>query len=114
MNLRHRRSTQRDWTLQDAAAAAAAARAEADKLRAEFEAKFKAATSNGPAAASPSLTQIPPAAAAREPSSNTAAAIAARALTGGLAPASRPHRRRSHPIRYEISRIDGRPCHGWR
>ncbi len=42
-----RRSTQRDWTLQDAAAAAA--RAEADKLRTEFEAKFKAATSNGPA-----------------------------------------------------------------
>ncbi len=37
-----RRSTQRDWTLQDAAAAAA--KAEADKLRAEFEAKFKAAT----------------------------------------------------------------------
>lgn len=36
-----RRSTQRDWTLEDAAAAAA--RAEADKLRAEFEAKFKAA-----------------------------------------------------------------------
>lgn len=34
-----RRSTQRDWTLEDAAAAAA--RAEADKLRAEFEAKFK-------------------------------------------------------------------------
>lgn len=43
-----RRSTQRDWTLQDAAAAAA--KAEAEKLRAEFEAKFKAATSNGPAA----------------------------------------------------------------
>lgn len=38
-----RRSTQRDWTLQDAAAAAA--KAEADKIRAEFEAKFKAATS---------------------------------------------------------------------
>ncbi len=38
-----RRSTQRDWTLQDAAAAAA--KAEAEKLRAEFEAKFKAATS---------------------------------------------------------------------
>jgi hypothetical protein len=38
-----RRSTQRDWTLQDAATAAA--KAEADKLRAEFEAKFKAATS---------------------------------------------------------------------
>src|SRR5688500_5734559 len=36
-----RRSTQRDWTLQDAAAAAA--KAEAEKLRAEFEAKFKAA-----------------------------------------------------------------------
>jgi hypothetical protein len=34
-----RRSTQRDWTLEDAAAAAA--RTEADKLRAEFEAKFK-------------------------------------------------------------------------
>jgi hypothetical protein len=37
-----RRPTQRDWTLQDAAAAAA--KAEAEKLRAEFEAKFKAAT----------------------------------------------------------------------
>lgn len=37
-----RRPTQRDWTLQDAAAAAA--KAEADKLRAEFEAKFKAGT----------------------------------------------------------------------
>ena len=44
-----RRSTQRDWTLQDAAAAAA--KAEADKLRAEFEAKFKAAATNGPGAA---------------------------------------------------------------
>src|SRR2546421_3751347 len=42
-----RRPTQRDWTLQDAAAAAAAAKAEAEKLRAEFEAKFKAATSTG-------------------------------------------------------------------
>jgi hypothetical protein len=40
-----RRSTQRDWTLQDAAAAAA--KAEAEKLRAEFEAKFKAATAPG-------------------------------------------------------------------
>jgi len=38
-----RRPTQRDWTLEDAAAAAA--RAEADKLRVEFEAKFKSATS---------------------------------------------------------------------
>ncbi len=41
-----RRFTQRDWTLQDAAAAAA--KAEADKLRVEFEAKFKAAATNGP------------------------------------------------------------------
>jgi hypothetical protein len=43
-----RRSTQRDWTLEDAAAAAA--KAEAEKLRAEFEAKFKAATSTAPTA----------------------------------------------------------------
>lgn len=43
-----RRSTQRDWTLEDAAAAAA--KAEAEKLRAEFEAKFKAASSSAPAA----------------------------------------------------------------
>ncbi len=42
-----RRSTQRDWTLQDAAAAAA--KAEAEKLRAEFAAKFQAATSNATA-----------------------------------------------------------------
>src|SRR5688500_20231509 len=42
-----RRSTQRDWTLEDAAAAAA--KAEAEKLRAEVEAKFKAAASNAPA-----------------------------------------------------------------
>ncbi len=40
-----RRSTQRDWTLEDAAAAAA--RTEADKLRAEFEAKFKSAANQG-------------------------------------------------------------------
>ncbi|MBI2516179.1 MAG: hypothetical protein HYV95_04625 [Opitutae bacterium] len=44
-----RRPTQRDWTLEDAAAAAA--RAEADKLRAEFEAKFKAGTSGAAATA---------------------------------------------------------------
>ena len=44
-----RRSTQRDWTLEDAAKAAA--RAEADKLRAEFEAKFKAATAGAPGSA---------------------------------------------------------------
>ena len=43
-----RRSTQRDWTLEDAAAAAA--KLEAEKLRAEFEAKFKAATSTAAAA----------------------------------------------------------------
>ncbi|MDE3083707.1 MAG: hypothetical protein KGJ37_00620 [Verrucomicrobiota bacterium] len=42
-----RRSTQRDWTLEDAAAAAA--RAETEKLRAEFEAKFKAVTSGAKA-----------------------------------------------------------------
>jgi hypothetical protein len=39
-----RRPTQRDWTLGDAAAAAA--KVEADKLRSEFEAKFKSATSS--------------------------------------------------------------------
>jgi len=44
-----RRSTQRDWTLEDAAKAAA--RAEADKLRAEFEAKFKAGSGQPGAAA---------------------------------------------------------------
>jgi hypothetical protein len=41
-----RRSTQRDWTLEDAAASAA--RAETEKLRAEFEAKFKGLASSGP------------------------------------------------------------------
>jgi hypothetical protein len=46
-----RRPTQRDWTLQDAVAVAA--KAEADKLRAEFEAKFKAATTPAPALAEP-------------------------------------------------------------
>ena len=46
-----RRSTQRDWTLEDAAAAAA--KAEAEKLRAEFAAKFQAATNNGPAVEAP-------------------------------------------------------------
>jgi hypothetical protein len=44
-----RRSAEKDWTLEDAAKAAA--RAEADKLRAEFEAKFKAGTGQGGAAA---------------------------------------------------------------
>src|ERR1700761_8297440 len=42
-----RRPTQRDWSIQDAAAAAA--KAEADKLRAEFAAKFK----EGASAAAP-------------------------------------------------------------
>ncbi len=42
-----RRPTQRDWTLEDAVAAAA--RAEADKLRAEFAAKFEAASRPAPA-----------------------------------------------------------------
>jgi hypothetical protein len=44
-----RRSTQRDWTLEGAAAAAA--KAEADKLRQEFEAKFKGAAGAAPASA---------------------------------------------------------------
>ncbi len=48
-----RRTTQRDWSLQDAAAAAAAA--EAEKLRAEFAAKFQAATA-APAAEEKSAT----------------------------------------------------------
>jgi hypothetical protein len=51
-----RRSTQRDWTLEDAAAAAA--RTEADKLRAEFEAKFKGAAGS----AAPALDAGSPAA----------------------------------------------------
>jgi hypothetical protein len=55
-----RRPTQRDWTLEDAAAAAA--RAEADKLRVEFEAKFKSATT----AASPSEAEAPVHEAGRE------------------------------------------------
>ncbi|HWA87126.1 MAG TPA: hypothetical protein VG710_12935 [Opitutus sp.] len=42
-----RRLTQRDWTLEDAAAAAA--KAEAEKLRAEFAEKFRAATSGAAA-----------------------------------------------------------------
>src|ERR1035438_1033427 len=55
-----RRPTQRDWTLEDAAAAAA--RAEADKLRVEFEAKFRSATT--PSEAAPALA--PEEAAGRE------------------------------------------------
>jgi len=43
-----RRPTQRDWTLEDAAAAAA--RVEADKLRVEFEAKFRSASAESGAA----------------------------------------------------------------
>ena len=48
-----RRPTQRDWTLEDAAAAAA--RAEAEKLRVEFEAKFRSAT----AASAPAPAEAP-------------------------------------------------------
>ena len=44
-----RRPVQRDWTLEDTAAAAA--RAETDKLRVEFEAKFKAVTTGAAAPA---------------------------------------------------------------
>ncbi len=55
-----RRPTQRDWTLEDAAAAAA--RAEADKLRVEFEAKFKSATTT----AAPAEAEAPVAEAGRE------------------------------------------------
>jgi len=43
-----RRSTQRDWSLEDAVATAA--KAEAEKLRAEFAAKFQAAAPNAPSA----------------------------------------------------------------
>ena len=50
-----RRPTQRDWTLGDAAAAAA--KVEADKLRVEFEAKFKSATA--PAAAPEAAPDVP-------------------------------------------------------
>lgn len=56
-----RRSTQRDWTLEDAAAAAA--RSEADKLRAEFEAKFKGA---GAAASAPGADEEKPVTLAEE------------------------------------------------
>src|SRR5271166_5179522 len=55
-----RRPTQRDWTLGDAAAAAA--RVEADKLRVEFEAKFKSAT----AQAAPAEVEAPVPEAGRE------------------------------------------------
>ena len=51
-----RRSTQRDWTLADAAAAAA--KAEAEKLRAEFAAKFEAATRTAPAVEAPPASFI--------------------------------------------------------
>ena len=51
-----RRSTQRDWTLEDAAAAAA--KVEAEKLRAEFAAKFQAATSTTSAAEEKSASFI--------------------------------------------------------
>jgi len=55
-----RRPTQRDWTLEDAAAAAA--RVEAEKLRVEFEAKFRSAT----AASAPTPSEAPEEEAGRE------------------------------------------------
>src|ERR1019366_3937890 len=58
-----RRPTQRDWTLGDAAAAAA--KVEADKLREEFEAKFRSATS-APSAAAPEAEAAPPQGDSRE------------------------------------------------
>ena len=64
-----RRPTQRDWTLE--AAATAAAKVEADKLRAEFAAKFQAATTGtagAPGAAEPGT----PAAEAGEPARDDA------------------------------------------
>jgi hypothetical protein len=64
-----RRSTQRDWTLE--AAATAAAKVEADKLRAEFAAKFQAATTGttgAPSAGEPGA----PAAEAGEPARDDA------------------------------------------
>lgn len=51
-----RRTTQRDWTLEDAAAAAA--KAEAEKLRAEFAAKFQAAQSSGASVAEDKPTSL--------------------------------------------------------
>lgn len=59
-----RRSTQRDWTLEDAAAAAA--RAEAEKLRAEFAAKFQGLTAAASGAGQPGQPQTPSALAAEE------------------------------------------------
>jgi hypothetical protein len=50
-----RRPTQRDWTLEDAAAAAA--RAEADKLRVEFEAKFRSASAPAPVEGEPPVKE---------------------------------------------------------
>jgi hypothetical protein len=52
-----RRPTQRDWTLGDAAAAAA--KVEADKLREEFEAKFRSATSSAAPAAEGATPEAP-------------------------------------------------------
>lgn len=51
-----RRSTQRDWLVQDAAASAA--KAEADKLRAEFEAKFNGMAPTGAAEESEAMEEV--------------------------------------------------------
>jgi hypothetical protein len=64
-----RRPTQRDWTLE--AAATAAAKVEADKLRAEFAAKFQAATT-GTAGAAGAAEPGTPAAEAGEPARDDA------------------------------------------
>ena len=64
-----RRPTQRDWTLE--AAATAAAKVEADKLRAEFAAKFQAATT-GAAGAASAAEPGTPAAEAGEPARDDA------------------------------------------
>jgi len=64
-----RRPTQRDWTLE--AAATAAAKVEADKLRAEFAAKFQAATT-GTAGAASAAEPGTPAAEAGEPARDDA------------------------------------------
>jgi hypothetical protein len=64
-----RRPTERDWTLE--AAATAAAKVEADKLRAEFAAKFQAATT-GTAGAASAADPGAPAAEAGEPARDDA------------------------------------------
>ena len=82
-----RRPTQRDWTLGDAAAAAA--KVEADKLREEFEAKFKSATAS---AAAPETT--PEVAGPRR-----RAAARRTACAGSATPSATPTRTHPTPTR---------------